>query len=254
MAHGKEMEQLLAQLGAAPEGLTGEEARRRLARCGPNELAPPKGRGLLLRLLGQLADPMIVLLLVSAGVSLALGGGESVLDAAVILIIVAVNSVLSLVQEDHAQKALEELRRLSAPKARVLRDGEAVIIPAREVVAGDVMELETGDYVPADGRLLWRVFDNLMNNICKYAQPHTRVYVTAGKKDGKAEIVFRNISRDPLNIAPDELTERFVRGDRSRNTEGSGLGLSIARSLTELQGGKFDIQIDGDLFKVTVLI
>ncbi len=106
----------------------------------------------------------------------------------------------------------------------------------------------------ADGRRMWRVFDNLLNNICKYAQPHTRVYISAMRADEGISVIFRNISKEPLNIEPEELTERFVRGDRSRNTEGSGLGLSIAKSLTELQGGSFDIQIDGDLFKVTVNI
>ena len=155
MAHGKTIRELLEQLQAAPEGLTGEEARRRLSRDGYNELAPPKQAGLLGRLLKQLTDPMIVLLLASAGLSLALGGEESVLDGVIILVIVAVNSILSLVQEDHAQKALEELRRMSAPKARVLRNGESMTVPAREVVVGDVVELEAGDYVPADGRLLW---------------------------------------------------------------------------------------------------
>ena len=106
----------------------------------------------------------------------------------------------------------------------------------------------------ADGRHLWRVFDNLLNNICKYAQSGTRVYVSASGIDKGVEVVFKNISREPLNIAPDELTERFVRGDLSRNTEGSGLGLSIAKSMTELQGGRFITDIDGDLFKVTVII
>lgn len=106
----------------------------------------------------------------------------------------------------------------------------------------------------ADGRRMWRVFDNLLNNICKYAQPDTRVYISAKSDGDKIAVVFRNISREPLNIAPEELTERFVRGDKSRNTEGSGLGLSIAKSLTELQGGAMDITIDGDLFKVTVTI
>lgn len=108
--------------------------------------------------------------------------------------------------------------------------------------------------VDADGRRMWRVFDNLMNNICKYAQPGTRVYLSSKKEYGKAVVSFKNISKEPLNINPDELTERFVRGDKSRNTDGSGLGLSIAKSLTELQGGMFNIQIDGDLFKVTICI
>lgn len=106
--------------------------------------------------------------------------------------------------------------------------------------------------IMADGKRLWRVFDNLLGNICKYAQPDTRVYITLAKQQDRAVITFRNISRDPLNVSADELMERFVRGDASRNTEGSGLGLSIARSLTELQGGKLSLAIDGDLFKATV--
>lgn len=106
--------------------------------------------------------------------------------------------------------------------------------------------------IMADGRHLWRVFDNLMNNICKYSQNGTRVYLDLLESDGKAQITFKNISKYELNITGEELTERFVRGDKSRNTEGSGLGLSIARSLTELQNGSLKIDIDGDLFKVTL--
>lgn len=102
----------------------------------------------------------------------------------------------------------------------------------------------------ADGRRMWRVFDNLLNNICKYSQHSTRVYLDLTEKDGKAEIIFKNTSREALNISAEELKERFVRGDSSRNTEGNGLGLSIAQSLTELQKGTMDLQVDGDLFKV----
>lgn len=105
-------------------------------------------------------------------------------------------------------------------------------------------------FIMADSRHMWRVFDNIFNNIAKYAQPHTRVYIDVTHKGKIAEIYFRNISKDQLNISGDELMERFVRGDSSRNTEGSGLGLSIAKSLAELQNGSFDIIIDGDLFKV----
>lgn len=106
--------------------------------------------------------------------------------------------------------------------------------------------------VIADGRRLWRVFDNLMNNICKYALEGTRVYLDLRSENGRVYITFRNISKYPLNISGEELTERFVRGDRSRHTEGSGLGLSIAKSLVELQNGSLDILIDGDLFKVII--
>ena len=104
----------------------------------------------------------------------------------------------------------------------------------------------------ADGRSLWRVFDNLLNNICKYSQPGTRVYQTLERQGDKAVIIYRNVSAYELNISEDELMERFVRGDKSRHTEGSGLGLSIAQNLVELQGGSFHIHIDGDLFKVII--
>lgn len=106
--------------------------------------------------------------------------------------------------------------------------------------------------ISADGRLLWRVFENLFSNIQKYALPGTRVYLTAQATDAQVSITFRNISAEPLNISADELLERFVRGDASRNTEGSGLGLSIARSLTQLQHGTFALAVDGDLFKATL--
>ena len=100
-----------------------------------------------------------------------------------------------------------------------------------------------------DGALMWRVIDNLLSNICKYAQSGTRVYLTLEKTGGEAVVTFKNTSRAALNIPAEELMERFVRGDSSRSTEGNGLGLSIAQSLTELQGGKMALAIDGDLFK-----
>lgn len=106
--------------------------------------------------------------------------------------------------------------------------------------------------IMADGRHLWRIFDNLMGNVCKYALTGTRVYIDVKKQNGKACITFRNISAVELNVSADELMERFVRGDKSRNTEGSGLGLSIAKSLAELQGGSLELCVDGDLFKVTL--
>ena len=106
--------------------------------------------------------------------------------------------------------------------------------------------------IMADGRHMWRIFDNLLNNICKYAQRGTRVYLDLTADALKAAVTFRNISATRLNISGDELTERFVRGDSSRNTDGSGLGLSIAQSLAQLQKGALDITVDGDLFKVVL--
>lgn len=104
----------------------------------------------------------------------------------------------------------------------------------------------------ADGRLLWRVLDNLFNNVVKYALPGTRVYITSELDGGEAVISVKNISRDPLNISAEELMERFVRGDASRHTEGSGLGLNIAQSLVNLMHGKFSLSVDGDLFKAEI--
>ena len=111
---------------------------------------------------------------------------------------------------------------------------------------------ESSILIEADGRHLWRVLENVYNNAFKYAMEHTRVYTDLKLKDDKVYFTIKNISANPLNVQGDELTERFVRGDVSRTTEGSGLGLSIAQSLTKLQGGTFEILIDGDLFKVRV--
>lgn len=107
-------------------------------------------------------------------------------------------------------------------------------------------------YVSADGRLLWRAVDNLLNNACKYSLPGTRVYLKLEKAGKEAVVTLKNVSKDQLNMSSDELMERFVRGDSSRNTEGSGLGLAIAKSLLDLQQAKLELKIDGDLFKVVI--
>ena len=109
-------------------------------------------------------------------------------------------------------------------------------------------------YCLCDGALMWRVLDNLLSNACKYACEGTRLYIAARREGETVAFSFKNISRDALNIDPDELMERFVRGDSSRTTEGSGLGLNIAKSLVELQKGAFSIAIDGDLFKVGFIL
>ena len=123
-------------------------------------------------------------------------------------------------------------------KARNLT--EVLNLPNEEVV------------IRADGRRMWRVLGNIYNNAAKYALEGTRIYADLKVIDGHAVFSLKNISQQPLNISADELTERFIRGDISRSTEGSGLGLSIAKTLTEMQGGSFELYLDGDLFRVTI--
>ena len=106
--------------------------------------------------------------------------------------------------------------------------------------------------IRVDGRRMWRVLENIYNNATKYAMEGTRIYADLKTTPEKVIFSLKNISEQPLNIQADELTERFIRGDVSRSTEGSGLGLSIAKSLTEMQGGKFELYLDGDLFRVTI--
>ncbi len=123
--------------------------------------------------------------------------------------------------------------------------------------AAGLKPVTTMDNLPVpirtDGRLLFRVLENLYNNVCKYAMNGTRVYIDLRETSHKAIFTMKNISADPLNIAPEELTERFIRGDVSRSTEGSGLGLSIAKSMTEQLQGTFEIYLEGDLFRVRLV-
>lgn len=115
-----------------------------------------------------------------------------------------------------------------------------------------ILHADAPIYAMIDGNLTWRVLSNLLSNACKYSQIGTRVYIDLAQEGESAVISMKNISKDALNIPADELMERFVRGDSSRHTEGSGLGLNIAQSLVALQKGKFTLRIDGDLFKATV--
>ena len=152
--HSRSVSQIMKDLEARSQGLTGREAAGRLERYGPNQLAQPDPPSLLSRVLGQLKDPMILVLLAAAGLSLAASGGRDWLDGVIILVIVVVNGVISITQEDHAQQALEELRRMSSPQASALRDGEPRRVAAAALVPGDVILLEAGDQVPADARIL----------------------------------------------------------------------------------------------------
>lgn len=182
------------------------------------------------------------------------------------------------IQSEEAQEYLEVLRRQAARLKKLTTD----LVEASKASTGNLtVEMQTTNvqvlldqfggeyeeklrqsdlelvlglpdpsvYILADGRLIMRVFDNLLNNACKYAMKGTRVYLDAFADAQTVTITMKNVSAAPLNVSPDELMERFVRGDSSRHTEGSGLGLSIARDLTALQGGTLSLHTDGDLFK-----
>ena len=152
----EEKETVLGELGSDAEGLSTEEAARRLEQNGKNKLAAAKGKSLFRRFLEQLADPMILILLAAAAVSgvLAWLQGDSYTDVIIILAVVLVNAVLGVYQENKAEKAIEALQEMSAASSRVLRDGKLCVVKSEELVVGDVVLLEAGDAVPADGRLL----------------------------------------------------------------------------------------------------
>ena len=152
--HTQPLEQLYQRMGSGEKGLSQDRAEKRLKEVGENTLPENKPPDLFWRVIDQLGDPMILILLGAAALSWFASGGKDWLDGVIILVIVAVNSILSILQEDHAQQALMELRRMSAPHARVLRQGEEQDIPAAQLVPGDVIVVETGDQIPADARLI----------------------------------------------------------------------------------------------------
>lgn len=186
------------------------------------------------------------------------------------------------IQSEAAKGYIEVLDRQSAKLKKLTEDlveaskasSGAITVNRERVNIGELVNqsvgefterLESADITPVvnipeeevavytDGRLLWRVFDNLIQNIVKYAQPGTRAYFDLTATDDRAVIVMKNISREQLNMSAEALMERFVRGDSSRGeSEGNGLGLSIAKSLTELCGGTFELLLDGDLYKAVV--
>ena len=183
--------------------------------------------------------------------------------------------------EEEGQQYLEVLSRQSGKLKKLIddlmdmskADSGAMQVEIGQVDAAEMLQQALGEFsdkleaagltpvfrqpeqpVPilADGRLAWRVMSNLLGNTVKYALPGTRVYVDLTQTENRVQISLKNISREELNVSAEELTERFVRGDASRNTEGSGLGLNIAKSLMQLQQGDMQLTIDGDLFKVTL--
>ena len=187
------------------------------------------------------------------------------------------------VQDETAKEYIEVLDRQAARLKKLIEDLLEASKASTGNIAVDLMPLNetelvkqvAGEYIDrlrakglelvlnlpekeipvlADGQLLWRVFDNLLNNALKYSQQGTRVYLDLQENEGKVMVILRNISAYALHISGEDLMERFVRGDSSRHTEGSGLGLSIARSLIDLMHGSFSIAIDGDLFKAQVIL
>ena len=144
-------------------------------------------------------------------------------------------------EEYEALKAdAEKIREIEEQMEDRLKEAQIdcrVSVPEKEI------------HLELDGEKTYRCLENLLTNVCKYALPGTRAYLNLYDKGDQAEIVLKNISRDELTMDVEELTERFMRGDKSRNTEGSGLGLAIVKSFVELQGGSFHIEADGDLFK-----
>lgn len=197
-----------------------------------------------------------------------------------------VNYVDLLEKEELPEKATEYLAVLDRQSKRLKKLTEDLVEASKAstgnvavrltpIVVNEIVHQAIGDYddrltagklevvvttyegnlnAMADGRLLWRVLDNLLSNVCKYALAGTRVYIDLGTRDNRVVVSMKNISRDQLNVNADELMERFVRGDASRHTEGSGLGLNIAKSLMELMGGTFALSVDGDLFKAELTL
>ena len=132
---------------------------------------------------------------------------------------------------------------------------EKEIINNAKIKARDILleAKESEIYILADSRYMYRIVENLFSNISKYALENSRVYIDIIKKSNEVYIEMKNISKEKLNISAEELMQRFVRGDKSRTTEGSGLGISIAQNLTEIQKGVFNLKLDGDLFRVELI-
>ena len=149
---------VLKDVDSSESGLSSDEARIRLERDGRNELAAEKKDSLLKRFFAQMADPMIIILIVAAAISAVTGiyeeGIRGITDTVIILIVVLVNAILGVYQESKAEKAIEALQAMSAATSKVLRDGKITIVPSAELVVGDIVHLEAGDAVPADGRII----------------------------------------------------------------------------------------------------
>ncbi len=227
--HARPAEEIMRELDSGRSGLSEREAKRRLERLGPNELEAPPPPSLLSRVLAQLRDPMILVLLAAAGLSLAASGGEDWLDGVIILVIVVINAVISITQEDHAQHALEELRKMSSPRARALRDGRERKLPAAELVPGDVILLEAGDQVPADARVLE----------CSRLQADESAMTgesAAAEKDAAGTL--------PLGTSLGDRSNMLLSG--SLITAGRGTALVVATGMDTQVGRIADLLLNGE--------
>ena len=154
--YDQEKDEVLDSLASSSQGLTSAEASERLETNGKNKLVSAKGKSIIRRFFEQLADPMIIILLVAALVSgvLAVVQNDSFTDVIIILVVVMINAILGVYQESKAEKAIEALQQMSAAKSKVIRDGKFLVLPSEELVVGDIVALEAGDAVPADGRII----------------------------------------------------------------------------------------------------
>ncbi len=187
----EEKETVLKQLNAEPEGLSSDEAAKRLQQNGRNVLKAAPGKSLIRRFLEQLADPMIIILLAAAAISgvLAVMEGESFADVIIILAVVLINAILGVYQESKAEKAIEALQKMSASTSKVLRDGKLISIPSEELVCGDVIMLEAGDAVPADGRIIQQASLKVEESaLTGESVPVTKFIDIINLKDGEKDV------------------------------------------------------------------
>jgi len=239
----EDTKQVLEQVQSADTGLSSEEAASRLAKNGKNKLEAPKGKSLIRRFLEQLADPMIIILLAAAAISavLAVTQGESFADVIIILAVVIVNAVLGVYQESKAEKAIEALQEMSAATSKVLRDGKIVTVHSEDLVVGDVVLLEAGDSVPADGRLL----DSASLKIEEAALtgesvPVSKFIDTLYLKEGEKDVPLG----DRKNMAYMGSTAVYGRGSMVVTATGMDTEMGkIAGALAEAEDGQTPLQI-----------
>ena len=237
--HAMDAAEVAAALGSSEEGLTGEEAGVRLARDGPNELLGKRKVSRLEVLLKQLKDPLVLILIVAAAISAVVGiidsSTEDLINAAVILVIVAINTLLGYTQEFKAEKTLEALQELAAPKVTVLRGGHEVEVPSQELVAGDVMVLSTGDKISADGRLLGSA--NLETDEASLTGESVPV-----RKDHRKVLTEDSVLGDRINMVYSGSTVSRGRGKAMVTATGSSTELGRIADLATEEGGPTPLQ------------